>query len=194
MASSRSTVVIFAIAIIVTTVAWVMFGTLPGIGAGVVSSFVLYRMFITSSEQDEKKFIAGTVQQEADPASVLQKQMSRTSRRTEGENMQMLIDQENKHLMAMRIRAADARREEQGVKDMALQQAATQIEIDALKKQKELDALRSTEPSLDVQVNEASQKLKLAELNAKLERISAEKDAMEARKIEKQEAIADSLV
>ncbi|AHA54678.1 putative membrane protein [Emiliania huxleyi virus 145] len=56
----------------------------------------------------------------------------------------------------------------------------------------------STEQSLDAQVHEASQKLKLAELTTKLERIAAEKDAMEARKAERQEAHAvddaDSLV
>nr|YP_002296182.1 putative membrane protein [Emiliania huxleyi virus 86] len=165
---------------------------------GVVSCFILYRMFVTTSENDEKKFIEGTVQQETDPSKILQKQMSRTSRRVDGENTQMSIDQENKHLMAMRIRAADARVEEQNVIDMQLHKAATQMEIDTLKKQKELDGLMSTEQSLDAQVHEASQKLKLAELTTKLERIAAEKDAMEARKAERQEAHAvddaDSLV
>ena len=196
MASSRSNVVIVTIALIVTIVIWFMLGTFAGIGAGVVSCFILYRMFITTSENDEKKFIAGTVQQETDPSKILQKQMSRTSRRIDGENMQMSIDQENKHLMAMRIRAADARVEEQNVIDMQLHKAATQMEIDTLKKQKELDGLMSTEPSLDAQVHEASQKLKLAELTTKLERIAAEKDAMEARKAERQEALAviDSLI
>lgn len=100
--------------------------------------------------------------------------------------------------MAMRIRAADTRVEEQNVIDMQLHKAATQMEIDTLKKQKELDGLMSTEQSLDAQVHEASQKLKLAELTTKLERIAAEKDAMEARKAERQEAHAvddaDSLV
>uniref|UniRef100_A0A6C0LUP9 Uncharacterized protein n=1 Tax=viral metagenome TaxID=1070528 RepID=A0A6C0LUP9_9ZZZZ len=196
MASSRSNVVIVTIALIVTIVIWFMLGTFAGIGAGVVSCFILYRMFITTSENDEKKFIAGTVQQETDPSKILQKQMSRTSRRIDGENMQMSIDQENKHLMAMRIRAADARVEEQNVIDMQLHKAATQMEIDTLKKQKELDGLMSTEPSLDAQVHEASQKLKLVELTTKLERIAAEKDAMEARKAERQEALAviDSLI
>ena len=155
-------------------------------------------MFVTTSENDEKKFIEGTVQQETDPSKILQKQMSRTSRRIDGENTQMSIDQENKHLMAMRIRAADARVEEQNIKDMQLHKAATHMEIDTLKKQKELDGLMSTEQSLDAQVHEASQKLKLAELTTKLERIAAEKDAMEARKAERQEAHAvddaDSLV
>lgn len=198
MASSRSNVVIVTIALIVTIVIWFILGTFAGIGAGVVSCFILYRMFVTTSENDEKKFIAGTVQQETDPSKILQKQMSRTSRRLDGENMQMSIDQENKHLMAMRIRAADARVEEQNVIDMQLHKAATQMEIDTLKKQKELDGLMSTEQSLDAQVHEASQKLKLAELTTKLERIAAEKDAMEARKAERQEAHAvddaDSLV
>ena len=198
MASSRSNVVIVTIALIVTIVIWFILGTFAGIGAGVVSCFILYRMFVTTSENDEKKFIAGTVQQETDPSKILQKQMSRTSRRLDGENMQMSIDQENKHLMAMRIRAADARVEEQNIKDMQLHKAATHMEIDTLKKQKELDGLMSTEQSLDAQVHEASQKLKLAELTTKLERIAAEKDAMEARKAERQEAHAvddaDSLV
>ena len=196
MASSRSNVVIVTIALIVTIVIWFMIGTFAGIGAGVVSCFILYRMFITTSENDEKKFIAGTVQQETDPSKILQKQMSRTSRRIDGENMKMSIDQENKHLMAMRIRAADARVEEQNVIDMQLHTAATQMEIDTLKKQKELDGLMSTAPSLDAQVHEASQKLKLVELTTKLEHIAAEKDAMEARKAERQEASAvdDSLV
>lgn len=198
MASSRSNVVIVTIALIVTIVIWFILGTFAGIGAGVVSCFILYRMFVTTSENDEKKFIAGTVQQETDPSKILQKQMSRTSRRLDGENTQMSIDQENKHLMAMRIRAADARVEEQNIKDMQLHKAATQMEIDTLKKQKELDGLMSTEQSLDAQVHEASQKLKLAELTTKLERIAAEKDAMEARKAERQEAHAvddaDSLV
>lgn len=195
MASSRSNVVIVTIALIVTIVIWFMIGTFAGIGAGVVSCFILYRMFITTSENDEKKFIAGTVQQETDPSKILQKQMSRTSRRIDGENMKMSIDQENKHLMAMRIRAADARVEEQNVIDMQLHTAATQMEIDTLKKQKELDGLMSTAPSLDAQVHEASQKLKLVELTTKLEHIAAEKDAMEARKAERQEASAlvDSL-
>ena len=198
MASSRSNVVIVTIALIVTIVIWFILGTFAGIGAGVVSCFILYRMFVTTSENDEKKFIEGTVQQETDPSKILQKQMSRTSRRLDGENTQMSIDQENKHLMAMRIRAADARVEEQNVIDMQLHKAATQMEIDTLKKQKELDGLMSTEQSLDAQVHEASQKLKLAELTTKLERIAAEKDAMEARKAERQEAHAvddaDSLV
>ena len=195
MASSRSNVVIVTIALIVTIVIWFMIGTFAGIGAGVVSCFILYRMFITTSENDEKKFIAGTVQQETDPSKILQKQMSRTSRRIDGENMKMSIDQENKHLMAMRIRAADARAEEQNIIDMQLHKAATQMEIDTLKKQKELDGLMSTAPSLDAQVHEASQKLKLVELTTKLEHIAAEKDAMEARKAERQEASAlvDSL-
>lgn len=198
MASSRSNVVIVTIALIVTIVIWFILGTFAGIGAGVVSCFILYRMFVTTSENDEKKFIEGTVQQETDPSKILQKQMSRTSRRVDGENTQMSIDQENKHLMAMRIRAADARVEEQNIKDMQLHKAATHMEIDTLKKQKELDGLMSTEQSLDAQVHEASQKLKLAELTTKLERIAAEKDAMEARKAERQEAHAvddaDSLV
>ncbi|CAZ69435.1 putative membrane protein [Emiliania huxleyi virus 99B1] len=198
MASSRSNVVIVTIALIVTIVIWFILGTFAGIGAGVVSCFILYRMFVTTSENDEKKFIEGTVQQETDPSKILQKQMSRTSRRIDGENTQMSIDQENKHLMAMRIRAADARVEEQNIKDMQLHKAATHMEIDTLKKQKELDGLMSTEQSLDAQVHEASQKLKLAELTTKLERIAAEKDAMEARKAERQEAHAvddaDSLV
>ncbi len=74
MASSRSNVVIVTIALIVTIVIWFMFGTFAGIGAGVVSCFILYRMFITTSENDEKKFIAGYVQQETDPSKILQKQ------------------------------------------------------------------------------------------------------------------------
>ena len=163
MASSRSNVVIVTLAFVVTIVVWVMFGTIPGIGAGIVSGFVLFRMFVSTSVTAEQKFLESTAQKRPDPTKVLSR-MSSTSRfdKIAQENE---LDAIKKTEFALRIRQQDAA-------------------ADELRKREEADRMKELAAAQEFELAQKKQQLELKRIEHALASFDAQNDVQEVKRVE----------
>ncbi|AET42547.1 hypothetical protein EXVG_00198 [Emiliania huxleyi virus 202] len=163
MASSRSNVVIVMIAFVVTIVVWAMLGTIPGIGAGVVLGFILFRIFVSTSVTTEQKFLESTAQQRPDPTKVLSR-MSSTSR-YDKTAQQIELDAIKKTEFALRIRQQDAA-------------------ADELRQQKEADRMKEAAAAQNFELNQKKQELELKRIEQALALFDAQKDVREVKHVE----------
>ncbi len=163
MSSSRSNVVIVTLAFVVTIVVWVMFGTIPGIGAGIVSGFVLFRMFVSTSVTAEQKFLESTAQHRPDPTKVLS-QMSSVSR-YDKIAQQHELDDIKKTEFALRIRQQDAA-------------------ADELRKNEEASRIREEVAAQEYELNRKKQQLELKRVDQALAAFDARKDVEEVKRAE----------
>ena len=155
MASSRSNVVIVTLAFVVTMVVWIMLGTIPGIGAGIVSGFVLFRMFVSTSVTAEQKFLEDAAQNRPDPTKVLSR-MSSTSRYdkiAQGNE----LDAIKKTQFGLRIRqqdlAAGVLREQEEAERMKEEAVAREYELNQKKQQLEIKRVEQALASFDAQTD-----------------------------------------
>tara|TARA_B100000767_G_C19777565_1_gene543605 strand:+ start:7771 stop:8304 length:534 start_codon:yes stop_codon:yes gene_type:complete len=170
MASSRSNVGIVTLAFVVTMVVWIMFGTIPGIGAGIVSGFVLFRMFVSTSVTTEQKFLESVAQKRPNPTKVLSR-MSSTSRydKIAQENE---LDAITKTQFALRIRqqdaAADELRKHENAVRIKEEAVAQEYELNQKKKQLEIKRVEQALASFDAK-NDAQEVKRVETVNTRAE-------------------------
>lgn len=163
MSSSRSNVVIVMIAFVVTIVVWTMLGTIPGIGAGIVSGFVLFRMFVSTSVTAEQKFLESTAQNRPDPTKVLSR-MSSTSR-SDKIAKQNEIDALKTTALALRVRQQD--------------DAANE-----LRQQEEARRMKEVAASQEYELHQKKQQLELKRVEQALAAFDAQNDVREVKRVE----------